>query len=220
MKNMRGGDSSTIQVRDDVFSVPMNAALVHQVAVGQRANSRQGTSATQSRSDVSVSGRKPFTQKHTGRARQGSASAPNLRGGSVAFGPKPRSYKQNTPKKMRRGSIKILLSQKVRDGELIVVEDLDAKRSKTSDMVKILGALGVSGSTLMVLDGVDSSVIMASRNIPRLKMLPASLLNTVDLLSHSFIVMTIDAVKKVEEVWGGVMASDKVLATVPVGSKQ
>jgi large subunit ribosomal protein L4 len=216
-KNIQGGDAAVIQVRDDIFQVPMNVALVHQVAVGQRANARQGTSSSQRRSDVTVSGRKPFTQKHTGRARQGSGGAPNLRGGGVAFGPRPRDYSQRTPKKMRRTAIKALLSQKIRDQELIVLDDLQIDNPKTADVVRSLNALGVSGSVLLVADGVDGSVIRASRNIPRLKLSPASLLNTLDLLDHTFLVITEQSLRRIEELWGGVARENEVKDLVSKG---
>ena len=216
-KNIQGGDVAVIQVRDDVFGVPMNVPLVHQVAVGQRANARQGTASTQRRSDVTVSGRKPFTQKHTGRARQGSGGAPNLRGGGVAFGPRPRSYSQRTPKKMRRTAIKALLSQKIRDQELVVLDDFQLDNPKTSDMVRSLKALGVSGSVLLVADGAAGSVIKASRNIPKLKLSPASLLNTLDLLDYTFLVMTEQSLRKVEELWGDVAREDGVKDLVSKG---
>lgn len=216
-KNIQGGDAAVIQVRDDVFGVPMNVALVHQVAVGQRANARQGTSSSQRRSDVTVSGRKPFTQKHTGRARQGSGGAPNLRGGGVAFGPRPRDYSQRTPKKMRRAAIKSLLSQKVRDQELIILDDLKIDNPKTSDIVRSLSALGVSGSVLLLADGVEDSVIRASRNVSRLKLSPASLLNTIDLLDHTFVVATEQSLRKIEELWGSRALENGIEALVSKG---
>tara|TARA_Y100000590_G_scaffold267715_1_gene300643 strand:+ start:1105 stop:1776 length:672 start_codon:yes stop_codon:yes gene_type:complete len=216
-KNIQGGDAAVIQVRDDVFGVPMNVALVHQVAVGQRANARQGTSSSQRRSDVTVSGRKPFTQKHTGRARQGSGGAPNLRGGGVAFGPRPRDYSQRTPKKMRRAAIKSLLSQKVRDQELIILDDLKIDNPKTSDIVRSLSALGVSGSVLLLADGVEDSVIRASRNVSRLKLSPASLLNTIDLLDHTFVVATEQSLRKIEELWGSGALENGIEALVSKG---
>ena len=216
-KNIQGGDAAVIQVRDDVFGVPMNVALVHQVAVGQRANARQGTASSQRRSDVTVSGRKPFTQKHTGRARQGSGGAPNLRGGGVAFGPRPRDYSQRTPKKMRRAAIKSLLSQKVRDQELIILDDLKIDNPKTSDIVRSLSALGVSGSVLLLADGVEDSVIRASRNVSRLKLSPASLLNTIDLLDHTFVVVTEQSLRKIEELWGSGALENGIEALVSKG---
>ena len=216
-KNIQGGDAAVIQVRDDVFGVPMNVALVHQVAVGQRANARQGTSSSQRRSDVTVSGRKPFTQKHTDRARHGSGGAPNLRGGGVAFGPRPRDYSQRTPKKMRRAAIKSLLSQKVRDQELIILDDLKIDNPKTSDIVRSLSALGVSGSVLLLADGVEDSVIRASRNVSRLKLSPASLLNTIDLLDHTFVVATEQALRKIEELWGSRALENGIEALVSKG---
>ena len=166
---------------------------------------------------MTVSGRKPFTQKHTGRARQGSGGAPNLRGGGVAFGPRPRDYSQRTPKKMRRAAIKSLLSQKVRDQELIILDDLKIDNPKTSDIVRSLSALGVSGSVLLLADGVEDSVIRASRNVSRLKLSPASLLNTIDLLDHTFVVATEQSLRKIEELWGSRALENGIEALVSKG---
>ena len=202
VKNTQGGDAGSVQVRDDIFDAPLNAAVVQQVAVGQRANARRGTASSKGRSGVSGSGRKPFPQKGTGRARQGSARAPQMRGGGVAFGPQPRSFAHRTPKRMRRQSLVGLLSQKVRDNELVVLESLDLEPPKTAEMVRVLSTLGAATSVLLIADGADHVVLRAARNIPRLKMIPAYLLNTLDLLDHRTVVITVEAVRKVEEVWG------------------
>ena len=205
VKNTQGGDAGSVQVRDDIFDAPMNPAVVHQVAVGQRANARRGTASTKGRSSVSGSGRKPFPQKTTGRARQGSTRAPQLRGGGVVFGPQPRSFAHRTPKRMRRQSLVALLSQKVRDDELVVLESLDLEPPKTAEMVRVMSALGAATSVLLIADGADHAVLRAARNIPRLKMIPAYLLNTLDLLNHGTVVITVEAVRKVEEVWGAAL---------------
>ena len=203
MKNVQGQVVDTVDVRDDVFGVPMNPALVHQVMVGQLANARQGTARTKTRANVSGGGAKPRPQKGTGRARQGSIRAPNMRGGGTVFGPTPRSYRHRTPKRVRRQSLVAMLSDKLRDDQLVVLDKLLLDAPKTKEVVKLLAALGVGPSVLLVPDGSDTSVLRCARNIPRLKMISASLLNTLDLLNHRTIVMTLDAVRKAESLWGG-----------------
>ena len=203
MKNVQGQVVDTVDVRDDVFGAPMNPALVHQVMVGQLANARQGTASTKTRGKVSGGGAKPRPQKGTGRARQGTIRAPNMRGGGVVFGPTPRSYRHYTTKRARRQSLVAMLSDKLRADQLVVIDKLLLDQPKTKEVVKVLAALGVGPSVLLVPDGSDPSVLRCARNIPRLNMIPASLLNTLDLLNHRSIVMTLDAVRKAESLWGG-----------------
>ncbi len=190
-------------MRDDVFGVPMNQSLVHQVMVGQLANARQGSAATKTRGHVSGGGAKPRPQKHSGRARQGSIRSPQWRGGGVVFGPTPRSFRQRTPKRMRRQAMLAVLSDRAREGALVVLERLELESMKTKEMAEGLRALGAESSVLLVGDGADPAVLRCARNIPRVKMLPAALLNTVDLLNHRMLVMTVDAVRKAEATWGG-----------------
>ena len=203
LRGLGGEVVRDIEVRDDVFGLPMNRALVHQVVVGQLANARQGTAGSKTRSQVSGGGFKPRPQKGTGRARQGTIRAPQFRGGGVVFGPTPRSYRQRTPKRMRRLSLVTMLSDKVREDRLVVVDQLALDRPKTREMVKVLDALHAGPSVLLVADGADASVLRCARNVPRLKMLPASLLSTVDLIKHRTIIMTLDALRRAEELWGG-----------------
>ena len=202
LRNSTGKIAGDIEVRDDVFGVPMNEGLVHQVVVSQLANARQGTARAKGRSDVSGGGRKPFSQKGTGRARQGTSRATHMRGGGVTFGPTPRNHRHNTPKRMKRASLLAVLSDKVREGQVTVLENLSLDSDKTKDMVSVLNALKATLPVLLVLDGVAPGVLRAARNIPKLSMLPASLLNTVDLLNHRGVVMTLEAVRKTEELWG------------------
>ncbi len=204
VQNIQGGTVRDIDVRDDVFDAPRNEALVHQVTVGQLANQRQGTADTKTRGRVSGGGRKPRPQKHTGSARAGSIRAPNWRGGGVVFGPHPRSYRQRTPKRMRRLALVSVLSDKVRDGELIVIDNFDLDQPRTAEMAQVLGALDVTSSVLLVVDGAGAAFVAASRNIQKLKTLPASLLNALDLMNHRKVIMTVEAVRKAEETWGGV----------------
>jgi len=203
LRNIRGEVVGNIDVRDDIFGVPMNRPLVHQVMVGQLANARQGTSSTKTRSQVSGGGAKPRPQKYTGRSRQGTIRAPHWKGGGTVFGPSPRSYRQRTPKRMKRQSLVTVLSDKVREGQLVVVDSLAIDQPKTKEIVKLLRALNASPSVLLVADGADELTLRCARNVPRLNMSPASLLNTVDLLKHQKVVMTLEAVRKAEEIWGG-----------------
>ena len=202
VKNIQGESVDEIEIRDDVFGVPMNSALVHQVVVGQLANARQGTAKAKTRSEVSGGGRKPWPQKHTGRSRQGSIRSPLWKGGGVTFGPAPRSYRQRTPKKMRRAAIRMTLSDKVREGNLIVLQDLSFHSPKTKDFVAMMQTLGLERSVLLVGDGADHDALRAGRNVQGVDMLPADLLNAVDVLNHRTLILTLDAVRKAEALWG------------------
>lgn len=203
VQNTQGGAVRRIDVRDDVFDAPPNKALVHQVTVGQLANLRQGTAETKTRGNVSGGGRKPRPQKHTGAARAGSIRAPNWKGGGVVFGPHPRSYRQRTPKRMRRLALLSVLSDKVREGELVVLDSFALEQPRTAEMAEVLGALDATSSVLLVVDGADHDTLAASRNIKKLKTLPASLINALDLMNHRKVIMTVEAVRKAEEIWGG-----------------
>ncbi|PKB60710.1 MAG: 50S ribosomal protein L4 [SAR202 cluster bacterium Ae2-Chloro-G2] len=204
VRNINGGPAGEIDVRNDVFGVPENPALLHQVMVAHLANKRQGTVKTKTRSEVSGGGAKPRPQKHTGRARAGSIRSPIWVGGGRAFGPSPRNYKQRTPKKMRRLAIVSVLSDKARQGSLVILDNLDLTDSKTRSIKSMLKALEINNSTLIVTDGPNANVIRAARNLKKVKTLPAQVLNTIDLLNKSHLVITTEAVKKVEENWGGV----------------
>ena len=191
-----------IEISDHVFAVPFNQAVVHQTLVRQRANARQGTASTKTRGEVSGSSRKLFRQKHTGLARAGSKKSPLRRGGGITFGPHPRSYEQAIPKKMRRLALRCVLSAKVSDGELKVVEQLKLEKPKTKEMVRILAALEVDTSTLIATSEPEENVIKSARNLPRIKTTPANILNVVDILSYKMLLMTEAAVRKAEQLWG------------------
>jgi large subunit ribosomal protein L4 len=191
-----------IELDESIFQVPMNQAVVHQALVAQRANARLGTSSAKSRGEVSGSTRKLYRQKHTGRARAGSIRSPTRRGGGVAFGPCPRSYRQRLPKKMRRLALRCLLSAKVADGELKVINSFGLDKPKTKEMGQLLEALGARFSALLVTAEADANVYRSARNLGKVKTLPAALLNVVDLLSHRALIMTVDAVRRVEGIWG------------------
>jgi len=201
VRNIRGEIVGDVEVADRVFGAPDNEAVVHQVMVGQRANARQGTASTKTRGQVSGGGAKARPQKHTGNARLGSRRSPQLRGGGTVFGPIPRSFRHHTPRKMRRLALTTLLSNKLRENQLVVVDNLELDQPKTKEMIGVLAALGVGPSVLLVADGADKATLRSARNIPRVKMLPASLLNTLDLLNHRMVLMTLDAVKKADELW-------------------
>ena len=174
IRNTQGHVVRSVQVRADVFGAPSNPSLVHQVTVGQLANARQGTASTKTRSAVSGGGRKPRPQKHTGGARQGSIRAPQWRGGGTVFGPQPRSYRHRTPRRMRRLSLITALSEKVRDGELVVLEALTLEKPGTAELARVLAALDASHKTLLVADGTDPSVLRSGAKgpLPRLPWRP------------------------------------------------
>ena len=203
LRSQQGESVGRVEVRDDVFCAPSNRALVHQVVVGQLANKRVGTAATKNRSAVSGGGRKPRPQKGMGAARQGSIRSPHYKGGGVVFGPEPRSYRQNTPRRMRRQALVASLSDKVRNDELIVVNEISVEAPKTSQMAAVLDALDAGPNAILVADGSDAGILKSARNIPGLRMLPASLLNALDLVSHRKVVMTLDAVRRAEGLWSG-----------------
>jgi len=202
--NSSGETVDTIEVSDSLFDVPMNQALVHQVAMSHMANARQGTSATKTRGMVSGGGAKPWKQKHTGRARQGSIRSPQWRGGGIVFGPHPRDYSQRIPKKMNRGAIRCLLSQKAREEKLLVVNEIQLGEAKTKEMVKVLSNLGITTPVLIVTPNPQADVIRSARNIGRVKTLPALQINPVDLLHHDRVIITVQAVRRAEEVWASV----------------
>ena len=190
-----------IELNETVFGVPVDQAVVHQAMVRQLANARQGTVGSKTRSQVSGGGRKMFRQKGTGFARRGSRRAPLLRGGGVAFGPHPRSFRQAMPKKMRHLALRCILSAKVASEEMIVIDEFALEEPKTKEMVRILANLRVDCSALIVTAEPDPNVYKSARNLGRTKTLPASMLNVVDLLSHRRLMITVAAVKVVEEMW-------------------
>jgi large subunit ribosomal protein L4 len=199
IRNLKGEVVDTAEVSDGVFAVPMNQSLVHQALVMYQQNRRQGTHQTKTRAYVSGGGRKPWPQKYTGRSRQGSIRSPQWRHGGVAFGPHPRDYRKQMPKKMRRMALKCVLSEKVRGGRLIILDDLslDAPRSKA--MKEILGNLGVGASALVVTEEPQVNVVRSARNLPRIWTLPVALLNAEQVLKQEKLVITLDALRKAEE---------------------
>ena len=201
--SMAGEVVRHIEISDDVFAVPFNQAVVHQAMVRQLANARQGTASTKSRGEVRGSHQKLFRQKGTGQARAGSSRSPIRRGGGVAFGPKPRSYRQEMPKKMHRLALRSVLSAKAGDKELVVLEKLELSEPRTTEMVKILAALGMSSSSALITTSQpEEKVVKSARNLVGVKTIPARLLNVVDLLSHKMLLMTEAEVRQIEQLWG------------------
>jgi len=200
--NLAGEEVRKIDISDELFGVPFNEAVVHQVMVGLRANARQGTAATKTRGMVAGSKKKLYRQKGTGNARAGTKKSPLRVGGGTIFGPQPRDYRQDIPKKMRRLALKCVLSAKVTDGELKVLDTFDYSEPKTKQMVNALTALNAGPSTLIVTPEAEPNVIKSASNLPKVKTTPASVLNLLDVLNHRTLIMTEDAVRVAEKLWG------------------
>lgn len=199
--NMEGKKVSDVELNDNVFGIEPNEAIVHSVLVNYLANQRQGTQSTKTRSEVSGGGRKPWRQKGTGRARQGSIRAPQWIKGGIALGPKPRSYKYTVNKKERQLAVKSVLSSKVLENELVVVDSLPLNDIKTKEMVKALSNLKVEGKALIMLPEKNEKVQKSARNIEGVKTTLVETINVYDLLKYNKLVVTEDAVKKLEEVY-------------------
>ncbi len=199
--DLKGKKVSDIELADTVFGIEPNENIVHSVLVNYLANQRQGTGSTKTRAEVSGGGKKPWRQKGTGRARQGSTRSPQWIKGGIALGPKPRSYKYTVNKKERRLAIKSILSSKVLEKELTVVDKLEVKEIKTKTMVKALTDLKVEGKTLIVLPENNKNVFMSSRNIEGVKTITANNINVFDLLKYTNLILPVDTVKKLEEVY-------------------
>ena len=199
--DMQGKKVSDVELNASVFGIEPNEAIVHSVLVNYLANQRQGTQSTKTRAEVRGGGRKPWRQKGTGRARQGSIRAPQWIKGGIALGPKPRSYSYRINKKEKQLAIKSLLSAKVLDNELTVVDKLEVKEPKTSVMVKALTSLKVEGKTLIILADKNENVLLSSRNIEGVKTIELNTINVFDLLNCNKLVLPLDTVKKLEEVY-------------------
>jgi len=200
--SLNGEVADQIELSQAVFDLPFNGAVVHQAMVGQLANKRHGTVSTKTRGDVKGSTRKLYRQKHTGRARRGDIKSPLLRGGGVVFGPKPRNYRQSMPRKMRKLALKCLLSAKVREGNIRLLQELDFKEPKTKDMINVLSSLGIDSSTLILTAQSTPNVVKSVANLPEVKVLPSDLINVLDLLSYEILVATVPAIRNIEQIWG------------------
>lgn len=204
-----GKKLKAIDVDDAVFGVKPHRSLVHQALVAHRANQRQGTHKAKTRGQVAGSTIKLYRQKGTGRSRQGAARAPHRRGGGITFGPRPRSYRKDLPKRMRRLAIRSVLSAKAADGDLKVIDSLTLDAPKTKVLLSTLQNLGFDRSTLVVTSEPDTNVKLSLRNIQKTRWLPASYLNVLDLLAHRGLLMTEDAVRAAEALWGGERAGQR-----------
>ena len=199
--DIKGKKVSDIELNENVFGIKPNEAIVHSVLVNYLANQRQGTQSTKTRAEVRGGGRKPWRQKGTGRARQGSIRAPQWIKGGIALGPKPRSYKYSVNKKEKRLAIRSVLSSKVLENELKVVDKLEISEIKTKSMVKVFEDLKVSGKTLIVLSEKNLNVEASTRNIKDARVILVNEINVFDLLKYTNLVLPLDTVKKIEEVY-------------------
>ena len=199
--DMAGKEVGTIELSDEVFGAEVNGAVLHSAVRAYLMNQRQGTQSTLTRSEVSGGGKKPWRQKGTGRARQGSTRAPQWTHGGVALGPKPRTYHVTLNKKTKRVAMKSALSSKVAAGDMVVVDAIKAEEYKTKTMVKMLEALGAEKKALVVLDSVDEKVIKSFANIPGAKTAQVNTINVYDILNCDKFVVVKDAAKKIEEVY-------------------
>ncbi|MGM0522632.1 MAG: 50S ribosomal protein L4 [Bacillota bacterium] len=198
--NQSGSQVGDVELNDSVFGIEPNEHVLHDAVVMQQASRRQGTHAVKNRSAVAGGGRKPWRQKGTGRARQGSIRSPQWVGGGVVFGPTPRSYGYKLPKKVRRLALQSALSSKVNENSLVVLEGLAFDAPKTKEVVKVLDALNVSEKVLIVTADKDDVVAKSANNLPNAKVLTVSGLNVLDLLTHDKLIITKDAADKAGEV--------------------
>lgn len=198
--NQTGSQVGDIELNESIFGIEPNNHVLFEAIIMQRASLRQGTHKVKNRSEVAGGGRKPWKQKGTGRARQGSIRSPQWRGGGVVFGPTPRSYSYKLPKKVRRLAIKSALSAKALEENILVLESLNFEAPKTKEFVAVLKNLSVDTKTLIVTDGLDEKVALSARNIPGVTVVEAVGLNVLDVVSHNKLILTKSAVEKVEEV--------------------
>lgn len=205
--NADGKELRKVDVDESVFGIEPNGPILHQAFVTGRANQRWGTANTKTRGEVQGSTKKIRAQKYTGRSRQGSIRAPHHVGGGTVFGPRQRSYAKDLPKKMRRLAIRSALSGKVADGQLVVIDQLAFAVPKTKEMVRILKNVGIERSTLVVTGATDRTVLASLRNLEKTKLLPAAYLNVVDMMNHRSILITEDALRVAEQLWGSKEAS-------------
>ena len=213
--NMAGEAVEQLELSEQVFGVTPNMAVLHQVVTAQLVNRRQGNASTKTRAEVSGGNRKPYKQKGTGRARQGSTRAPQFRHGGIVFGPKPHPYHHDVPRKMRRLAIRSALSDKVANEKLIVLNDLALEAPRTKDMVAILDKLPVDGKrVLMMLPQRDENVLLSLRNIPSAKVQHVSSINVVELLKHDCLIMPLKTVRWLEMVFGDGMSAEEASAKI------
>ncbi|MGM9929901.1 MAG: 50S ribosomal protein L4 [Bacillus sp. (in: firmicutes)] len=198
--DQKGSNVGEIELAESIFGIEPNQSVLFEAIVMQRASLRQGTHKVKNRSEVSGGGRKPWRQKGTGRARQGSIRSPQWRGGGTVFGPTPRSYSYKLPKKVRRLALKSALATKVQEANIMVLESLSFEAPKTKEFVAFLNNLSVDTKALIVTDVIDENVALSARNIPGVTVVEAAGLNVLDLVNHNKLIITKSAVQKVEEV--------------------
>ena len=202
VKDNKGKVVGSVAANDEVWRAESNDALLHQVVVAQQANKRRGTQDTQQRSDVSYSTRKIRPQKGTGQARQGSRRSPLLKGGGVAHGPHPRSYRQRLPKKMRRQALRIALSEKIRDESVTVLDALKLDTPKSSTIRDMVSAFELKGRTLIVTGSTDQNVVKSANNIPGVEVQTAALMNPLETTSVPNLIITQEALEAIDSLWG------------------
>jgi large subunit ribosomal protein L4 len=199
---MQGKQISEAELRDDIFAAPVNQALMHQALLRQLANARLGTHKTKTRGQVRGGGRKPWRQKGTGRARQGSIRAPQWRGGGAVFGPTPRSYRQKMPRKMRRQALRSALSIKAAESRVVLLDALEMNEPKTKEVLRILQNLGVDSSALILLPKRDETILRSVRNLPKVRTLVAQYLNVRDLLKFEYVLVPLASLEVIEGILG------------------
>lgn len=199
---MDGTEAGTIQLSDKVFGAEYREELIHQAVVTRLANERQGTKSTLTRTEVRGGGRKPWRQKGTGNARQGSIRSPQWVKGGVVFAPKSRDFSKDMNKKAKAAALVSALSKKVTDGEIVVIDKLEVKEGKTKEMVAFKKALNLDKTAVVVMDSADEKVILAARNVEKLSTLPVEQISTYEVVANAKVVLTKDAVKKIEEAYG------------------
>ncbi|MFQ5876793.1 MAG: 50S ribosomal protein L4 [Acidobacteriota bacterium] len=198
--SLDGKPSRQVELPDAVFSTPLNRSLIHEAVVAYRAAGRAGTHAARNRSDVRGGGRKPWRQKKTGRSRHGSIRSPLWKGGGTVFGPQPRSYAYAFPRKKRKGALRAVLSAKLRDGKLMVVEALNLPAPRTRELRKLISGLGIAGSALLVDEPGNRALELSARNLPRVKTIVSTAINIVDLLAYDTVILTEASAGRVAEV--------------------
>lgn len=201
MLNMAGNEAGAIELKDEIFGIEPNQNAVHAVVKNILANRRQGTQSAKTRAEVRGGGRKPFRQKGTGRHRQGSSTDPSQVGGGVVFAPKPRSYRYTLPKKMRRLAMLSALSSKVKENEIIVMDEIKFEAPKTKEMVKMLENIKAGKKALIVMAEKDENVVRSAANIPGIRTALVSTMNVYDIINHTNFIVTKEAVEKIEEVY-------------------
>ncbi len=199
--DMTGAEVGTLDLKDEIFGIEPNQNAVHAVVKNYLANQRQGTQSAKTRAEVRGGGRKPFRQKGTGRHRQGSSTDPSQIGGGVVFAPKPRSYRYSLPKKLRRLAMKSILSSKVLEKEIIVLDELKMAEPKTKEMVKVLKNLNIGKKALIITAEKDENVVRSAANIPGVRTALVSTMNVYEIINHTNFIVTKDAIKKIEEVY-------------------